>query len=115
MISRSSPSSLNSVPGVLRVQDLVARLEVHLLALAVVEDATRADGQDHPLLGLLLRGVRDHDAALRRLLARRGLDDDAVAERAELLRAIGGTMARRVDFEARTGLALVAVATIGSS
>ena len=38
-------------PGVLRVEDLVALLDVHRLALAVVEDAARADGEDLPSWG----------------------------------------------------------------
>src|SRR5664280_2931589 len=72
--------------GVLRVQDRVAPLEVRLFALAVVEDTTRADGLDLPFLRLLLRGIRDHDPALRRLLARSRLNDHLVTQRAELLR-----------------------------
>ncbi len=72
--------------AVLRIEDLVARLEVHLFALAVVEDTTRADSQDRPLLGLLFGSIRDHDAALRRLFAGSRPNDHAVAQRAELLR-----------------------------
>src|SRR3954453_12189630 len=64
-------------PGVLAVEDLVAGLDVHRLALAVIEDPAWADGEDRALLGLLLRGVRQHDSALRHLLAGRGLDDDS--------------------------------------
>ena len=71
-------------PGVLGVEDLVARLDVHRLALAVVEDPARADGDDRALLGLLLGGVRQDDAALGHLLAGGRLDDDAVAQRAKL-------------------------------
>src|SRR3954471_19992335 len=56
-------------PGVLRVQDRVALLDVDALALAVVEDPAGADGQDGALLGLLLGGVRQDDPALRHLLA----------------------------------------------
>src|ERR1035437_1237640 len=71
--------------AVLRIEDLVALLEVHSFALAVVEDTTRPDGKDRPLLGLLFGGIRDHDATLRRLFARSRLNDHAVAQRAELL------------------------------
>src|SRR5918998_1510893 len=71
-------------PGVLRVEDLLAFLDVHRLALAVVEDAARAGREDGALLRLLLGRVRQDDTALRHLLAGSGLDDDAVAERLEL-------------------------------
>src|SRR5439155_17189432 len=77
-------------PGVLRVQDRVALLDVDALALAVIEDASRPDGQDRALLGLFLRGVGKDDAALGHLLARGRLDHDAVAQRAELRRGNGG-------------------------
>src|SRR3954465_1412007 len=70
-------------PGVLAVEDLVAGLDVHRLALAVIEDPAWADGEDRALLGLLLRGVRQHDSALGRLLAGSRLHDDAIAERLE--------------------------------
>src|SRR5690242_10521204 len=77
-------------PRVLRVEDLVADLDVDGFALAVVEDAARADGQDLALLRLLLGGVREDDAALGHLLTRRGLDHDPVAQRAKLRRGCGG-------------------------
>src|SRR5215510_4660932 len=67
--------------GVLGVEDLVALLHVHGLALAVIEDAAGAGGEDRALLGLLLGRVREDDAALGHLLAGGGLDHDAVAER----------------------------------
>src|SRR3954469_19467703 len=76
--------------GVLRVEDLVPDLHVHGLALAVLEDLPRSGGDDLALLGLLLRGVRQDDAALRHLLARARLDDHAVTERAELRRVRSG-------------------------
>src|SRR4029077_1185807 len=44
--------------GVLAVQDLLADLDVHGLALAVVEDAAGTGGEDLALLGLLLGSVR---------------------------------------------------------
>src|SRR6185312_7034767 len=78
-------------PGVLAVEDLLADLHVHRLALAVLEDAARADGEDLALLGLLLRGVRQDQSALRHLLARRRLHDDPVAERRELGRGARGS------------------------
>src|SRR4249919_1546659 len=71
-------------PGVLRVEDLVAALDVHGLALAVIEDAAGAGGDDRALLGLLLGGVGQDDAALGHLLAGARLDDHAVAQRAKL-------------------------------
>src|SRR5664280_2459905 len=72
--------------GVLRVEDRVAALEVHLFALAVVEDPARADRLDLALLGLLFRGIRDHQATLGRLFARTRLNDHLVTQRTELLR-----------------------------
>ena len=76
--------------GVLGVEDLVPGLDVHRLALAVVEDLARAGGDDRALLGLLLGGVRQDDAALGHLLALARLDDDAVTERAKLGRGGSG-------------------------
>src|SRR5919197_2254752 len=78
-------------PGVLAVEDLLPDLDVHRLALAVVEDAARADGEDLALLGLLLRGVRQDEAALRHLFARRRLEDDPVAQRRQLGRGAGSS------------------------
>src|SRR5262249_40384855 len=77
-------------PRVLRVQDLVADLDVDGFALAVVEDPARPDGQDLALVRLLLGGVREDDAALGHLLTRGGLDHDPVAQRAKLRRGSGG-------------------------
>ena len=65
--------------GVLGVEDLVADLDVHRLALAVVVEAAGAGGEDRALLRLLLGRVGQDDAALGHLLAGGGLDDDAVA------------------------------------
>src|SRR5215213_11694823 len=76
-------------PRVLGVQDLVPDRDVDRFARPVVQDLARADRQDLALLGLLLRGVRQDDARLRHLLTRRGLDDDAIAQRAELRRRGG--------------------------
>src|SRR5215208_2490108 len=72
--------------GVLRVEDLVALLHVHRLALAVVENSSGTGCDDRPLLRLLLRGVREDDARLGHLLARRRSNDDPVAQRAQLRR-----------------------------
>src|SRR4051794_26167151 len=69
---------------VLRVEDLVALLDVHRLTLAVVEDASGAGGDDRSLLGLLLGGVRKDDPALGHFLALGRLDHDPVAQRAEI-------------------------------
>src|SRR3954468_1459840 len=77
-------------PGVLRVEDLVADLEVDRLALAVIEDPARPDGQDAALLRLLLDSVREDDAALGHLLTGSRLDHDAIAERAKLRGGRGG-------------------------
>src|SRR5919107_460332 len=60
-------------PRVLAVEDLLADLDVHRDALAVAVEGARPDREDLALLGLLLRGVRQDDAALGHLLARRRL------------------------------------------
>src|SRR6185437_3237252 len=70
--------------GVLRVEHLLALADVHRLALAVVANAARANGQDGAFLRLFLGRIRQDDAALGHFLTRRGLDDHAVAERLEL-------------------------------
>src|SRR3990170_3396695 len=69
--------------AVLRVDDLVADGDVQGHARTVLEPP-RADRHDRALLGLLLRGVGDHDAGDRRLLLFRGLDHDPVLERLQL-------------------------------
>src|SRR4051812_4050093 len=53
--------------AVLAVDHLVADVDVERDAVAVVVDATRTDRQDRPLLGLLLRRVRDDQAGRRGL------------------------------------------------
>src|ERR1700690_1696288 len=50
--------------GVLRVEDLVAHGDVHLLARSVLEDPARPDRESQPFLGLLLPGVREDDLPL---------------------------------------------------
>src|SRR5262249_55251423 len=70
--------------GVLAVEHLLPDLDVHRHPLALAVEGARTHGHDHPLLGLLLGGVRKDDAALGHLLARHRLHDDAVAERLEL-------------------------------
>src|SRR5437867_6371578 len=69
--------------GVLLEQHAVTDLEFHGDPVPVLVALPRSDRQDPPLLGLLLRGVRKHDPALRHVLALKGLDDDAGAERPE--------------------------------
>src|SRR5665647_1145732 len=66
--------------AVLAVDDLVADGNVERNAVAVVVDAAGPDRQDLALLGLLLGGVRDHEARCSGLLGLAGLDDDAVFE-----------------------------------
>src|SRR5215213_6894262 len=75
---------LELCPGVLGVEDLVAGLDVHRLALAVIVDAAGTGGDDRAFLRLFLRRVGQDDPALGHLLARGGLDHDAIAERAEV-------------------------------
>src|SRR4051794_12006959 len=71
-------------PAVLAVDHLVADGDVERDPVAVVVDATRADGQDLTLLRLLLGGVRDDQAGGRGLLGVEGLDDDPVLERLDV-------------------------------
>src|SRR4026208_1936757 len=69
---------------VLAVQHLLADRGVQRDPLAFGVEGARARGEDQALLGLLLGGVRQDDAALGHLFAFGRLDDDAVAERLEL-------------------------------
>src|SRR5579875_3275620 len=73
--------------AVLGEDDRVALGDVQREPLAVLE-APGADGEHEALLRLLLRGVRDHDAGRRRLLALLDGHDDAVLERLD--RGLGG-------------------------
>src|SRR3954453_10572602 len=65
-------------------QDAVACLDVERLDLAGFVARAGTDGDDLALLGLLLDGVRDDDAALGLFFGIDALDDDAVVERTEL-------------------------------
>src|SRR2546423_13011519 len=67
-------------PSVLGEDDLVALRQVHRDELSVVVPGARADGEDAAALRLLLRGVRKHDAARRRLLFFEDLDNEAVTK-----------------------------------
>ena len=67
--------------AVLREDDLVALGDVHRDALAGLAVAgARPGGDDAAALRLLERGVRENDAADRRLLLLEGLDDQAVSQ-----------------------------------
>src|SRR5215510_8482596 len=66
--------------GVGREQDAVALLDRELGALAVVQHAAVADGDDLAFLGLLLGGVGQEDAAGGLLFGLDALQQDAVAE-----------------------------------
>src|SRR5918996_2176996 len=71
--------------AVLAVEDLVPLAYVERDALlAVLIPLALAYGDDLALLGLLLRGVREDDAAGRRLLLFRCLDDHSVAKGLQL-------------------------------
>src|SRR3972149_3362165 len=65
-------------PGVLLEENPLPDGDVDRLAGAVIQDPSRSDRQDRPLLGALLDRVRQDDAALGHLLARCGLDDQAI-------------------------------------
>src|SRR4051794_5444625 len=87
--------------AVLGEDDLVALRQVHGDELSVVVPAARADGEDAAALRLLLRGVRKHDAAERRLLLFEDLDDQAVTQWLQVHTVASfvtpsGTLTRRV-------------------
>src|SRR5436190_4832433 len=65
--------------AVLAVEDLVALRDVEWTALAVL-DRTVPDRDHLALLGLLLRGVGEHDAARRRLILLDRLNDQPIAK-----------------------------------
>src|SRR6266542_1578040 len=69
-------------------QHLVSRLDRQRLALAVLEHASGADGDDVRLLGLLLRGVGHDDPADLLLLLLDPFHEAAVAERPYLRHAL---------------------------
>src|SRR5713226_3015424 len=75
---------LEFVAGVLRVEDLVADLELHRNLGSVVQDPSGTHCLDDALLGLLLGGVRKHDPALGLLLFLDRLDHYAVAQRPQV-------------------------------
>src|SRR5579884_4568298 len=77
-------ADLDLGPAVLREDDLVALRQVHRDELSVVVPGARADGEDAAALRLLLRGIRKHDAARRRLLLFEDLDDEAVTKRLQV-------------------------------
>src|SRR5690606_9155415 len=70
--------------GVLAEQDPVAGLHVERANAAVLEQLAGADRHHAPLLGLLLGGIRDDDAALRGGLLLDALDQDAVVQGSDL-------------------------------
>src|SRR3954467_9804400 len=74
-------ADLDLGPAVLAEDDLVARCDVHGDVLAVVVTRTRTDREDLAALRLLLRGIRQDDAADRRFLFLEDLDDQAIAKR----------------------------------
>src|SRR5436853_5083784 len=77
-------ADLDLGPAVLGENDLVAFVQVHRDELSVVVPAARADGEDAAALRLLLRGIRKHDAARRRLFLFEDLDDEAVTKRLQV-------------------------------
>src|SRR6478672_1826761 len=67
--------------AVLAEDDLVALFDVHGDVLAILVAGAWAHRQDFAALRLLLGGVRQDDAADRRLLFLEDLNDQAIAER----------------------------------
>src|SRR5439155_3653706 len=73
--------------AVLRVHDGVADREVDRDELAtILGAASGADREDFALLGLLLRGVGNDEAAVGRLLGLGRTDDDSVLQRLQVHR-----------------------------
>src|SRR5262245_49767471 len=70
--------------GVLAEEDLVAGLDVERNLLAVLSDLAVAHRDDLALLGLLLGGVGDDDAALFHLLLLHALDENPIVQRTNL-------------------------------
>src|SRR5437016_12636399 len=73
-------ADLDLGPAVLGEDDLVALSQVHRDELSVVVPGAGTDCEDAAALRLLLRGVRKHDAARRRLFLFEDLDDEAVTK-----------------------------------
>src|SRR2546430_17680056 len=78
---RSLVVELHFGAGVLPEEDLVATLDVERDLLPVLGHLAIADGDDLALLRLLLRRVRDDDAALFHFLLLESLDVNAVVQR----------------------------------
>src|SRR5487761_408186 len=77
-------ANLDLGPAVLGKDDLVALIQVHGDEFAVVVPAARADCEDTAALRLLLRGIRQHDAAGRDVLFIQDFDDQAVTKRLQV-------------------------------
>src|ERR671923_841379 len=77
-------AELDLGPAVLAEDDLVAFLEIHLDVLPVLVPSTGTDGEDAAALRLLLRRIRQHDAADRRLFVLEDLHDQAVTKRLQV-------------------------------
>src|ERR1700750_3053948 len=77
-------ADLDLGPAVLGEDDLVALFQVHRDELSVVVPGAGTDCEDAAALRLLLRRIRKHDAARRRLLLFEDLDDEAVTKRLQV-------------------------------
>src|SRR5437764_6657801 len=77
-------ADLDLGPAVLGEDDLVALVQVHRDELPVLVPGAGTDCEDAAALRLLLRSVRKHDAARRRLLLFEDLDDEAVTKRLQV-------------------------------
>jgi hypothetical protein len=89
---------LTSVPDHLPKHE-VARLEIEGNELAALIAASRSHRNDLPLLGLLLDGIGDDDAALGLVVALKAADDDAIVQRMKFHEARFRS-ARKSRFEA---------------
>src|SRR5690606_11624931 len=73
-------ADLDLGPGILGEDDGVAHRHLQRHLLPAVQHLAGADGEDLALLRLLLRRIRQDDAALRGLFLLQGLDHHPVAE-----------------------------------
>jgi hypothetical protein len=83
MISRSSPSTLTSVPDHLPNRILSPALTSSALILAVFGLGAGADGNDFAFLRLFLGGVGDDDAASGLFFGFDAANEHAVVQRTE--------------------------------
>src|SRR5262249_2553772 len=93
------PVDFHLAAGILPEEDAVPRLDGEGQCLPVLGHPAGTHRDDFALLGLLLGGVRDDDAAVLLVLFLEALDEDAVVERTQLALQLGcGSHRARVSF-----------------